>query len=278
MNRFRRIAFGTLLAAGCVWTLPAQDASTARPKVLQITREFVKPGRAGSAHDKTESAFVEAMRRAKWPTNYIGLASLSGKSRALFLTRYDSFEAWQKDTDAEAKNTTLSSAIDRAYLADGDLLESLDQAVLYFREDMSLRPWSDLSKVRYMEFLLYTVKPGKDKEWEEVVKMAKAGYEKGLPDAHWGMYQTVYGLEGTTYLLIVAHKSLAEIDKGFAEGKQFEATIGEDGMKKLNEMFASCVSGTSTQLFAVDPKMSYVSDDWIKSDPEFWMPKEEKKK
>src|SRR5271170_316033 len=99
MNRFRRIAFGTLLAAGWVWTLPAQDASTARPKVLQITREFVKPGRAGSAHDKTESAFVEAMRRAKWPTNYIGLASLSGKSRAIFLSRYDSFEAWQKDTD-----------------------------------------------------------------------------------------------------------------------------------------------------------------------------------
>ena len=77
---------------------------------------------------------------------------------------------------------------------------------------------------------------------------------------------------------IVGHKSLAEIDKGFAEGKQFETTMGEDGMKKLNEMFASCVSGTSTQLFAVDPKMSYVSDDWIKSDPDFWMPNQEKKK
>jgi hypothetical protein len=52
------------------------------PKVLQITREYVKAGKAGMAHDKAESLFVDAMRRAKWPTYYTGMTSLSGKSRA----------------------------------------------------------------------------------------------------------------------------------------------------------------------------------------------------
>ena len=71
----------------------AQDATP--PRVLTITREFVKPYRTGEVHGKAESAFVQAMRDAKWPTHYVGMTSLSGKSRALFFTfnatRYGEF-------------------------------------------------------------------------------------------------------------------------------------------------------------------------------------------
>ncbi len=83
------------------------------PKVLQITREFVKPGKTGAIHDKSESKFVAAMAAAKWPTHYIALNSLSGKSRALFLTGYPSFDAWDKDNKAIMKNTTLSAELDK---------------------------------------------------------------------------------------------------------------------------------------------------------------------
>ena len=49
--------------------------------------------------------------------------------------------------------------------------------------------------------------------------------------------------------------------------------MGEEGIKKMSELIASCVAGSSTQLFAVNPHMSYVKDEWIKSDPDFWKPK-----
>jgi hypothetical protein len=189
--------------------------------VLQITREFVKPGKAGMVHDKAESAFVDAMARAKWPTHYIGMTSLSGKSRALYLTSYESFDAWQKDTEAVSKNTTLSVALERAAVADGELLDSMDQGVFYFREEISLHPRADLSQMRFMALVLFHVRPGKEKQWTEVVNMAKAGYEKGVPGAHWGMFQQLYGGDSGTYLLLISHKTLAEIDKGFAEDKQF---------------------------------------------------------
>src|ERR1700739_1045342 len=42
----------------------AQDGSNQvmqPPKVLVIMREFLKPGKAGSVHEKSESAFVKAM-------------------------------------------------------------------------------------------------------------------------------------------------------------------------------------------------------------------------
>jgi hypothetical protein len=251
----------------------AQDQPLASMKVLQITREYVKPGKNGPAHDKTEGAFVEAMRKAKWPTYYIAVTSLSGKSRALFLTWYQSFDAWQKDSDAVEKNATLNSSLDRAITADGDLLDSVDQMVFYFREDMSLNTKKDLQDMRYMEALVFHVKPGKDKDWEQVVKMAKEGYAKAIPTSHWGMFQLTYGGDPEDYVLFIAHKSLDEVDKGFAEGKKFEEAMGEDGMKKFTELYASSVNTSEQQLFAVNPAMSYVSDEWIKASPDFWKAK-----
>jgi hypothetical protein len=195
MRKFSSYVVGLALAVTCVYASAAQEkaGSASVPKVLQITREYVKPGKAGMAHEKAESAFVDAMRRAKWPTYYIGMTSLSGKARALFLTSYESFDAWQKDTDTLEKNATLSMSLERAYMADGELLDSVDQGVFYFHEEMSLRPRPDLSQMRYLELNAFHVRPGKDKEWTEVVKMAKAGYEKGVPEAHWGMFEQVYG-------------------------------------------------------------------------------------
>ncbi|HET8921540.1 MAG TPA: hypothetical protein VFN26_00940 [Candidatus Acidoferrum sp.] len=276
MKKFASSLLGLSLALGCASIASGQeksDGNAPRPKVLQITREFVKPGKAGMAHDKAESAFVQAMTRAKWPTHYIGMTSLSGKSRALFFTFYESFAAWEKDTAAVEKNTTLSAAVDRAFQADGELLESMDQGVFSFNEEMSLRPLRDISQVRYLEISSFHVRPGRDKEWGEVVKMVKAAYEKAVPEAHWGMYEQLFGGDGGTYLVLTGRKSLAELDRAQEDSKKFQAAMGEDGMKKLNELFAGCAESSQEQLFAINPKMSYVSDEWIKSDPDFWKPK-----
>src|SRR3979409_546583 len=81
------------------------------PKILVIGREYTKPGRAGAAHEKTESAFVQAMKRAKWPTHYLAVESLSGKSRALFLTGYDSFAEWEKDISAQPTKDTRAAVV-----------------------------------------------------------------------------------------------------------------------------------------------------------------------
>jgi len=276
MRKLNSFLLGLSLMATCVSVTAAQQMSSGSasvPKVLEITREWVKPGKAGMAHDKAESAFVDAMRRAKWPTNYIGMTSLSGKSRALFLTFYESFEAWQKDGDAVDKNAALSAALDRAAMADGELLDSVDQGVFYFRDEMSLRPQTDMSQKRYMEFILFHVRTGKDKEWDQVVKIFKDGYEKAVPGSHWGMFEEMYGGDGGTFLMVISHKSLAEIDQSFAEDKQFEAALGEDGMRKLDELYAASVESDQEQLFAINPHMSYVKDEWIKADPDFWKPK-----
>lgn len=264
------LALGAYLLTACAGVFAQENDLP--PKILTVTREYTKPGKDGMSHEKTESAFVRAMTKAKWPTHYLAVQSLSGKPRVLFLTGYDSFEAWEKDFSAVEKNEALTAELDRANVADGDLLSGTDQSAAVFREDLSLRPKVDIAHMRYFEISRVQVKQGHDKDWEALVKIYQSGFDK-IPEAHWAMYQSQYGHEDGTYIIFNPMKSAAEIDRGFGDWAKFTAAMGEDGMKKLSELTAATIESSESNLFAFSPKMSYVSQDWIKADPDFWKPK-----
>jgi hypothetical protein len=268
------LALMFLLPIGMSVIAAAQDKPMSHmpPKVLVVMREYTKPGKSGMQHEKTESLFVQAMMHAKWPTHYLAVESLSGKSRALFFTGYDSFEAWDKDNLAGQKNAAFTAAVDHAGAVDGELLDETDGVVLSFREEYSLRPEVDIAHMRYFEISHFQVKQGHDKDWDEIVKMVKAAYEK-IPDAHWAAYQSVYGFPDTSYVIFNPMKSLAEVDKNFASNKDFEAAMGAEGMKKLGELSAAAIESSQTNLFIFNPRMSYPADEWVKADPDFWKPK-----
>jgi hypothetical protein len=266
----------TILAGAALSAAVAQNQPSAMgpPKVLTIMREFVKPGKGGAMHDRTESAFVQAFTRAKWQTYYLGMNSLSGKLRSIFFVGYDSFDAWQKEQMDEQKNATLAAALDRAFVADGDLLDSIDGSVFTYNEEYSLHPQPATAATRYFDISVYRVKPGHYKDWDEAMKMVIEAYQKAVPDAHWACYEVAYGAPDSTYLFITGRKSASEIDQGMAHNKDFVDAMGQDGMKRLHEIEREAVESSESNLFILNPKMSYVSNDWIKADPDFWKPKE----
>jgi hypothetical protein len=270
MKRITGLLLGTCVLVGGLGIAMAQEPSPP-PKVLLIQREFIKPGKAGALHEKFESPFVQAMTQAKWPTHYLAVNALSGKPRALFMTGYDSFDAWEKDYMAVQKNATLSAAVERASVADGDLLSDFDATALLYRDDYSLRSAVDIPHMRYFEISLYRVRPGHMQDWDTLVKMVIAAYQK-IPEVHWATYQAIYGQEGGTWVVFNPMKSASEIDQSFDQSKKFMAAMGDD-MKKFAELEAVTIESSQHNLFAFSPKMSYVSDEWIKADPDFWKPK-----
>jgi hypothetical protein len=276
MKTINSVLLGLSLAVVGNTIAAAQDAASTSsvPKVLQITREYTKPYKGGAAHDKTESAFVAAQARAKFPVYYTALNSLSGKSRALFMARYSSFAEWEKDNKIVDKNPTLSADLERAGIADGELLDEVDSMVYTYDADLSYHPHDDLQNHRVYQISVFNVRAGHMRQWHEVVKMVKDAHEKAGTSAHWGMYEAAFGVEDGTYIAITGDPSMSAIDTGFAEDKKFrEAIGGEEGMRKLDELFGETVSSSHSELFSVNAKESYVSDDWIKSDPGFWKPK-----
>jgi len=276
MKKLTGMWVGLFLVFGGLSAVVAQEMSDGvapPPKVLVIQREFIKPGKNGSLHQKTESAFVQAMTAAKWPSRYLAVESLSGQTRALFMIGYDSFAAWEKDNDAMRNNATLSAALDRAGIADGDLLTAYDSSAYVYSEDLSLRAPVNIARMRYFEISRFVVRPGHEKDWEALVKLYKTGFEKASPNAHWATYQSMYGVDnGGVYIVFNPMKSMAEADESFGDFKKFEATMGEDGMKKLGDLSAACIESSQTNLFMFSPKMSYPPDAWVKADPTFWKP------
>jgi hypothetical protein len=275
MKKASGFLLGICLVLGTASVAAAQEKSEGMhtpPTVLRIDREVLKPGKSGSAHDRTESAFVKAMSNAKSPEYYIAMDSMSGKHRALYFTGYDSFAEWEKDVLNQRKDSAFSAALDRADAADGELLDSSDQSSWVYRPDQSLNQTAGLVGIRYFELEVFQIKPGHEADWDDAVKLVKEAYAK-MPDAHWAMYQNVFGREQPAYLVVIPRKSLSEVDAGFQQAPKFMAAMGADGMKKLSELSAAAIASSETNIFAINPRQSYMMEDLIKADPDFWRPK-----
>jgi hypothetical protein len=85
--------FAAAVGFACVFCAVRLSAQNPAPsKVLLVVQEFIKEGKSG-AHSKSESAFIETLRKVKFPAHVLGLTSITGTSEAWFLEGYDSFAA-----------------------------------------------------------------------------------------------------------------------------------------------------------------------------------------
>jgi hypothetical protein len=268
MLSFRRMAALPLLASlACSSStlLFAQDILPSA-KLLVISREYTKPGKDGAPHQAVEGAYPKALAAGKVPNHYYAAVSLSGPPRVLFFHGYDSYAEWADQR--QGTDPLLASTLARTTAADGDLLSSKDYSVWAKRDDLSLNPGFRVG-ARVEVIIQYRVRPGHAEEFEDLVKLYTQGYE-GVAGMHWGTYEEIYGSPGNTFLVIITHKSAAELDTEDENDKKFADALGAEGLKKLAALEASCLESKQADLFFIDPKMSYPNEKMLKADPEFW--------
>lgn len=264
------LALSSLFIVSAAVAAAQAAGPTTPPNVLVIQREYLKPGKSGAIHAKSEGNFIKAATDAKWPTHYIAMDSMSGPTRALFVFGYDSFADYGKDQEAQAKNTDFASAIDAASLADGELLTRYDSSAFVYHPEMSLHASVEVPHQRYWEFMIFRIKPGHDQEWSELVKIYMNGF-KNVPTTHWAAYESTYGENnGGEWLILNPMRSLEEVDKGMQSGKDFETALGPAGLKRFAELSAACIDSIQVNLFAVNPKESYVDAGWAGTAPEVY--------
>ena len=268
----RRAAMPLLLCLMAVApaVVPAQDVVA--PPVLVVKSEILKPGRVG-IHEKTEAAYVAAAKAGKAPFHYIAMTSMSGPDRALFISGYPSFAAaLETEGKKDKKNSSLGTALDHAMVADGDLLTSTDSSQWLHRPDLSLHEDGNLVGVRYIEIQEVVVKPGREEEVDEWLRMYVDGY-KNVPGANWAAYQEIYGPNLNTFLFITRVKSLSETDTEWGFNyKAFKAKEGEAQMKKIHALEREFTDSEPVNFYRINPEMSFPSDEVIKAEPSFWSP------
>ena len=269
-----------LFVAACLFlsassiALAQEQAPSGPPKVLQIFREDVKPGK-GAAHEKVEAGWPRAFANAKSPTHYIAMVSVTGPSEAWFLTGFDSLAAWEKDRQDTEKNTALTAVLDQLLEKDGELLSGFRSIVATYREDLSYRPTGvNIGQMRYFYVTTFRIRPGHENDYVAANKIVRAAHEKANVPEHWAVFQVTSGMPNGTYLSFQPLKTLAEVD-AFSQthGKAYQEATGDAGRQKLRELAGAGTLSSETSIFAFSPKMSYVSKETASADPDFWTPK-----
>ncbi len=265
------LAVGVCLAGAALGH--AQETMMSPPKVLAITREVVKPGKTAE-HTNWEAGWPQAFAKANWPVNYVALSSLTGEPRALFLTGYDSMEAWEKDGLAQQKDAELTAEEDRLSTTDGEYLTGLSQAVAVYKPELSYHPDVPVAGTRYFMITTVRVKPGQGDHFTDVRKLIKAAHEKANLSDHFAVYHVAIGAPGGTYLIFAPLKSATELDQTETiHGQAYKDALGDEGRRQIADFGNQGLEGTEAQLFVFSPKMSYVSKDWVAADSDFWTPK-----
>jgi hypothetical protein len=265
----------SLLVSTALDVAAQQPTNTQPPKVLRIFREDVKASR-NDAHAELEAGYVRALQKANWPVYGLGMTSMAGPNDAWFLTGYPSFEAMENDDRNIEKNPELVKEFARLDAADAEFRTNQRGILALLREDLSYNAATDLAQVRYFEVITLRARPGHDGEVVEAARIIRAANEKANRGNHYSVYQVMSGLADGTYLVFIPLKSLKDLDDFMKpeSRKAMAAAFGEENGKKLDKLFSDGVLSSESSLYAISPKMSYVSKEFAAANPAFWSPKE----
>lgn len=272
MKKILLAAVAVSWLAGGATLLRAQDETTGPPpKVLVVTREMVKVGK-GAAHTKNEAAWARAAMTAKEPDHYLGTTTISGTNEAVFFAGFDSYEKLGEADkyDTQPKVTALTGAMAEK---DGDYVSETREMVATFNEKWSWKPNMNVSEMRYFELETIRMRPGHDKEWEELIGLYQGAAAKMNLDEHDIFYEVRYGAPDGTVLIFTPRKSLGDLDAAMGTGKTFQEALGADGRERWAKLVEETTAADSTELLEFNPEMSYPPDEWVKADPSYWKPK-----
>jgi hypothetical protein len=130
-----------------------------------------------------------------------------------------------------------------------------------------------LPKARYFNIVTIHIHFERDLEFAEIAKTAIEAAERAKSDQPVAVYQVVSGMPAGTYMLLEPAASLNALDDAPARSRTLIEAMGESGARKFLKNAGEIIAGEEPVLFAINPKMSYVSKEFAAGDSEFWTPK-----
>ena len=250
----------------------AQDLPKTQPKLLTITREAVKVGRAAE-HAKHEAGWPAAYEKAKSPDYYLALTSLTGPNEAWYIAPAESYAALGESMKREDKDPVLSAELARLSLADAEYISSVKNMQAQARADLSAGEFPDLAKARFFAITVYRLKPGHDEEFEAVLKSVASARLRVAPKLGFRVYRVAAGMPSGTYLIISSVEKYEDFDAmAAALPATVKALTPEEQQARLKFQAEGVISSEMNR-YKVDPGQSYVSKETRATDPEFWSAK-----
>lgn len=269
---FASMAIPLALATSVVANAQAHPSVPHGPaQVLVTAREFLRPGDE-AAHARLEAEYTSILNANHGSDYYLGMGAITGRQRMVFLSGYSSLEEMADVHDYN--ETTLGDKLDKIDSAHSATLTGVETAIWRLRPDLSNPDTATLGQMRFMELTQIHVKLGHNPDFVEIMKQIRAEWMKVDPNFHYLFYRQVFGSSNDdAYLVVVAVKSLADLDKHHALIAKYQQGLGEETYKHLLEFESANYDGTVSNLFVFTPDMSRLPASWIKNDLDFWAPK-----
>lgn len=264
-----------LVAGSCLFAAPAAFAQNQSGRImgpskyLFLTNEAEKPG-ADEAHVKNEAAMAQALREANVPFHEFALQSITGEPRVLFLHDFDTFADLQKAHEAFVSNASLMATMRSDGATDGSFLTGTSNSIYKYREDLSLHPGVDFPQMHLFEITLYRVRNGHEHDFETLAKEYAKAFA-AMPTVHWAVFEKMYGEgSGNTFIIATPMKSMDDVDQEVIDGAKLKTAVDAAQLKAMHELGDKTIESSESDLYAINPRMSYEPASWAAASPDFW--------
>lgn len=250
-----------LLLLSLLPLLATAQIPTEPPGFIRLVRTAARP-----SHRSSVAGYY---RLAAADLHVFGLVTLSGASEAWFLETHDTYSS------IEALDTRLGPVLEaRTSDAADELIGSLRPLIAIYQPAWSYRPDQavrNLSKARYFQIIQYRIQPGSESTFATLANNRRRAFDAINLDRPELCYRVTSGTESGTILFVSPLLSLAQLDSGHAKSPAYADAVSESSSDN-REALSRIVYSRENTLLRLRPALSYVSDEFAESDPEFWRP------
>jgi hypothetical protein len=271
MTRASAALQAALLSVSSASIAFGQGMPTSQPNLIQITREEVKAGH-NAMHSAFEAGWPAAYAKAKSPTYYLAMVSMTGPNEAWYISPYASHAALGESMKFESDDKALSAELARLQRGDADHINSVRTIHAAARTDLSYGAFPDMGLARYWEITTFRVRPGYEEAFANVAKVYAAAAKRAAPNMSWRTYEVMAGIPGPTFLVFSSVQAFADFDRGMQDGMAIGKSFTPEEQQMMEKFGSSGLINAETQRFRLDPVQSYADAATKAKDPKFWSP------
>lgn len=253
-------------------TVTSVESATAPPKMVVLVYQRFSFEKA-SERANWEIAMARACQKLEVPNSWIVMDSVTGEPEALSFDPFDSFAQMEKPAAEWGPIYAAHPELGRLQAQINAALTSQRTVIAVRREDLSYRANRiDLSKARFMRVLEVRLHPGRDSDFAEAFHKLSAAYEKTESDLPWVVYQVNLGMPSPSFLVFVPMKAMRQNDDLLNRRESLRAAEG-DAAERMQQIAREAYASTESNLYAIQPDKSHVTEEFAAGDPAFWAPK-----
>jgi hypothetical protein len=248
LNRIAGIALLT--------TMPmiAQAPLNPPPKVLLISRQFIKPGRKAEVV-KIERDSVEQQKRLKSPHSYWVLSSMSGRDDLWWLNGWDSYGDIEKEMAAVAQIPGLLEQWAANPALKAEMVTDPREMYARFRDDLSYGERGE--KTPYFLITTISVRPGFRTEFIELRKLIRRAQDSAKVADNAAVYEVESGAADGTFVIFSSAANLEDAGAlAQLHTREFETMLSVQARTQFRALSSSAILNSETALFTVNPEIS----------------------